>query len=412
MRDVIVFYAWQDDKERRFNRHLIRIALEMAARTLSAETSLSVNVKIDSDTQGVLGWAPVTPNILEKIDSCDFFVPDVTFVAETPAGKQIPNPNVMFESGYAWHAKTYKAMIPVMNIAYGLPDKLPFDMAHLRFPTSYDIKPGAPNAERRKVRASLALELTEKLRAHIVATQPTPPPPAAFSAMSASDGPARFRAPGDALGLRWDPSPHIGGMRQRVALASGAALWLRVMPVHAQNQVWPVHQLREKAIFGGMLNLMPFSDYNISFLRAEDGMGICSLMEPSAVLTGSVAFAFETGEVWGVDTDILAGYCTNIPFFEKEFADRLLAYVRFLRSLGIEPPFRWEAGLTGIKERHGPIAPGQLQIVGFKGPQCLSDIISAHGTYDGQQSPTQALMPLFKAMFEKCGVPRPPHLPQ
>jgi hypothetical protein len=59
----------------------------------------------------------------------DIFIPDVSFVARTEAGKFIPNPNVMTEYGYALHAKPYSAMMPVMNIAFGPPEELPFDMA-------------------------------------------------------------------------------------------------------------------------------------------------------------------------------------------------------------------------------------------------------------------------------------------
>jgi len=55
---------------------------------------------------------------------CDIFVPDVTIVARTEGGKSVPNPNVMYEYGYAWRAKTYVAMIPVMNTAFGLPQEL------------------------------------------------------------------------------------------------------------------------------------------------------------------------------------------------------------------------------------------------------------------------------------------------
>src|SRR5262245_34273986 len=113
MRKITAFYAWQDDTERRFNRHLIRIAIKMAAEKINADPSLGVEIRIDADTEGVPGWAPVTPTILEKIDHCDIFVPDVTFVCRTEAGKLVPNANVMFESGYALRARTYKAMMPI-----------------------------------------------------------------------------------------------------------------------------------------------------------------------------------------------------------------------------------------------------------------------------------------------------------
>jgi hypothetical protein len=98
-----------------------------------------VHVKIDSDTQGVLGHVPVTDTILEKIAACHAFVPDLTFVASTEAAKRVPNPNVKLEYGYALRAKSHSVMIPVMNTAYGSADQLPFDIRHLRHPLQYDL---------------------------------------------------------------------------------------------------------------------------------------------------------------------------------------------------------------------------------------------------------------------------------
>lgn len=151
MKEFVVFYAWQSDRLERLNRFLIRIALNLAAKNISSDPALSVLVRIDADTEGVLGHAPVTETILKKIAACDAFVPDLTFVASTEAGKLIPNPNVMLEYGYALRAKSFSVMIPVMNTAYGPAEKLPFDMGHLRHPLKYDLPPTAKNADRRAI---------------------------------------------------------------------------------------------------------------------------------------------------------------------------------------------------------------------------------------------------------------------
>lgn len=98
MKEFVVFYAWQSDRLERLNRFLIRIALNLAAKNISSDPALSVLVRIDADTEGVLGHAPVTETILKKIAACDAFVPDLTFVASTEAGKLIPNPNVMLDT--------------------------------------------------------------------------------------------------------------------------------------------------------------------------------------------------------------------------------------------------------------------------------------------------------------------------
>ncbi len=71
MRKMTVFYAWQSDTERKLNSDFIDIALREAARRITEDSSLDIEVQIDSDTQGVPGIPPVTDNILKKIASSD-----------------------------------------------------------------------------------------------------------------------------------------------------------------------------------------------------------------------------------------------------------------------------------------------------------------------------------------------------
>src|SRR6266436_4817169 len=164
MNDFVVFYAWQSDRLERMNRHLIRLALNLAAGTISDDPNVGVRVRIDADTEGVLGHVPVTDTILKKIATCDAFVPDLTFVAETDAGKLVCNPNVMLEYGYALHAKSHSVMMPVMNTAYGPAEKLPFDMGHLRHPIKYELPATAKTPDRRNVRKALTEEFERILR--------------------------------------------------------------------------------------------------------------------------------------------------------------------------------------------------------------------------------------------------------
>ena len=81
MRKITAFYAWQSDTPEECNRHFIRIALEDAAKRISADAIMGVDLRIDYDTEGVPGTPPITDTILDKIRECDIFIPDVTFVA-------------------------------------------------------------------------------------------------------------------------------------------------------------------------------------------------------------------------------------------------------------------------------------------------------------------------------------------
>ena len=158
--------------------------------------------------------------------------------------------------------------------------------------------------------------------------------------------------------------------------------------------------------------LLPFIDNSVNYLRAEDGMGIYFSTDDEHQTT-SVAFAFQTGEIWSVDTTLLA-YQKDVPFLEDLYADRFQKYAHLLAGLGLEPPYHWIAGVTGVKDRRFqvPLPPGRAQIMGLRGPQFLSNNILEQGDYDGQQTPTNALLPFFNLIFDKCGVPRPDHLPR
>ena len=169
MKEFVVFYAWQSDTAQRFNRHLIRLALNLAAKNISDDLEVNASVRIDADTEEVLGHVPVAETILKKIGACDAFVPDLTFVARTGAGKAVTNSNVMLEYGYALRAKSHSIMIPVMNVAYGRAEELPFDMGHQRFPLQYKLAETAMKAERVKAAGELTKDFESILRRMIAA---------------------------------------------------------------------------------------------------------------------------------------------------------------------------------------------------------------------------------------------------
>jgi len=55
MKEFVIFYAWQSDRLERFNRRLIRFALNLAAKSISDDPTVGVRVRIDADTEGVWG---------------------------------------------------------------------------------------------------------------------------------------------------------------------------------------------------------------------------------------------------------------------------------------------------------------------------------------------------------------------
>jgi len=132
---------------------------------------------------------------------------------------------------------------------------------------------------------------------------------------------------------------------------------------------------------------------------------------PEALETRSVAFVFQTSEVWAIDTWLLAAAPSDLVIvdIERLFTQRLQEYAAFLTHLGLQPPYHWIAGLIGIKDRRlqRPPPPGQMWFPGWPGSQCLSETVQKEGEYDTQQERSSALIPFFKAIFDACGIPRP-----
>lgn len=145
-----VFYSWQSDTPNGVNRSFIERALEKAITAIGKNTELSpaLRVELDQGIKGVTGSPPIAETILAKIQSCTAFVADLTLVGESlkelvgpgDAPRRFPNPNVLIEYGYALHARTDKAVVAVMNTAYGEPADLPFDLRHKNWPIRYQLK--------------------------------------------------------------------------------------------------------------------------------------------------------------------------------------------------------------------------------------------------------------------------------
>lgn len=136
-----VFYSWQSDIERKYNRNFIKQCLESAIKLLSQELNIKDALRLDHDTKDVKGSPDIVATILEKIEESDIFIGDITFTAKSSSNfKYSPNPNVLIELGYAMKALGTERVINVMNTAFGKPEgNLPFDLAHKRWPIQYEL---------------------------------------------------------------------------------------------------------------------------------------------------------------------------------------------------------------------------------------------------------------------------------
>lgn len=166
---VTIFYSWQSDSASKTNHRFIKEALEVAVNRLVADGHVEEAPRVDHDTQGVHGDPDIFPTILRKIDECDVFIADVTIVATTAEGKNVPNPNVLLELGYAYNAAGTGRIIKIMNDSYGNPKEgLPFDLAHKRWPYTYTLPEDADKQTREKVKESVAKDLADFIRMILV----------------------------------------------------------------------------------------------------------------------------------------------------------------------------------------------------------------------------------------------------
>jgi hypothetical protein len=121
-----IFYAWQAQRPPRANRSLIQSALERAIEALQNEEP---DLELEQDARGTVGASEISATILGKIEACSVFVADVTPVGVLANDRPTPNPNVMFELGFAWRELTEARVILVLNERFGSPEDLPFDIS-------------------------------------------------------------------------------------------------------------------------------------------------------------------------------------------------------------------------------------------------------------------------------------------
>lgn len=414
-----IFFSWQGDTPTGIGRNFLRKALEEACKEIETESSIDEALRdelvVDSDTQGEAGQPPIAETIFKKIDTAAVFIADMTFTATRVDGRPTPNPNVLIEYGWALKSLGHSRVISVMNDAYGEPsaETLPFDLAHVRWPTRFTLQEDALAEQKVDTRRKLVSNLKGAIRASLATITPPPSQPTPiFPKAAPKDGPARFRSANEELGYAEGIGP-----RYKVFLRSGPAMWLRVMPSYPPGKTWTPRELREVGTARGFLQLHSLSkSTSYHFLRAEDGWGTFVATGPideqqKRREASSIAYAFDTGEIWSIDTAFLTQNSNWIPFIESDFNASLSEYANFIKVLGVPPPYHWIAGITGVKgyQLAVPSQAGFMDI-GFDSPLCLSDTIQAEGEYRGGQGLGDTLRPFYSSIFEKSGIKRPSYL--
>ncbi len=290
---VFISYSWDDD----FHKQWV---LELAARL----TENGVEVILDR-------W-----HLKLGMDRLQFMK---NSVAQSDRVLLIGTPNFAVKSSQRKGGVGWEASIITAELADDLSQsKFVPVLRHGEFKTSF------PNWLRSRIGANLNDDpysedefhnLLRELHDEALAPPPIGPKPSLspsarapqgkpFERVTAKDGPARFRKKGEPIGICWGQLPFTTDTRQ-IKLSDGPAMWLRVMPLLDPGKTSPATDLKRNGTQDGSW-LLPFFGSDYRSVRAGDGYGLYSSFDPKKETAYTVAFAFEHGEVWSVDTHLLS----------------------------------------------------------------------------------------------------------
>jgi DNA-binding protein len=152
-RKMKIFYSWQSDLPQ--NHNYIMDCLNAAIKDVG-------NFEIETATRNTKGAVDIAVSILQKIDESDLFLADISIVNPTVADeRKTPNPNVMYELGYAVKSKGHEPIILLANTTERSSEVWPFDIRNRRIILKEF------NIENKK-------KLTQELKAILAAHEQTP----------------------------------------------------------------------------------------------------------------------------------------------------------------------------------------------------------------------------------------------
>jgi hypothetical protein len=345
-----IFYSWQSDTPREIGKDLIRDALDDAVAQVSADLDLqeAERPEVDQDTQGTLGAPAIAETILAKIEAADLVVVDVTLTGRVTVGgtigeKAFINSNVAIELGAALGSHGDEVLLQVMNTHFGSKDYLPFDLRHRRFPTAFDLAPGADKAAREKARRNLAKTFAEILALYIKAKSPPAP---VFERTSCNANPAVYWKEGEVLVDRRGA--------QLTAPTNLPMVYLRLSPTEpippfSGVQIADFSLTQVRPLISEAAGHSPCrNDHGMIYFvkkEAEDDE------LPDLLVWSQV---FRNREIWGVNVLQLHSSSSSqrrisMNYLERDLIDGLQEYLRRADSFGYGPLVQFEAGLTYVR---------------------------------------------------------------
>ena len=358
MATVRVFYAWSSDNDHRVCRGFIFEALNKACKQITAELEEAGRpVELDHDTKGATGSPAITETIEKKIKECDVFVADLTptYVQNREDGpaRIVPNPNVMYELGYAYRSVGSDRIIAVLNTAFAagarkderliVDGALPFNLWHRSFPDCYELYEGANKPTLRKEREQLAKQLFNNIK-----------PIAELATI--------------VVGPKYEPHRPIEG-RVATFLKNGEVLLNHRSKIAWRDELQQIYvryipkadvRLTNLALEGAFKlersGIPPHSTDTGNYGLNKYGFVTCGVkaLPDDVIIARDMLQFFKSGEVWGVfgkflknDPDHHVSWLAEDLF---TWAAAQIAY--FADAADLRGPGRFVFGITGIEGRH------------------------------------------------------------
>lgn len=143
-----IFYSWQCDSDKKFNRNFIENCLSNAINRINKV--IDYTLILDKNTIGESGFPDIVNVILNKIDMAIGFVADITPIVCLKE-KYLSNSNVMLELGYALSSLSDERVILICNTSKCRLNDLPFDLGLKRIVSyEYDEESDANKAKNQK----------------------------------------------------------------------------------------------------------------------------------------------------------------------------------------------------------------------------------------------------------------------
>lgn len=192
-KQIVIFYSWQSDLPNLSNRQAIKEALRTAQTSVEKTLNhLQISITLDEATRNLPGSPNIPKEIMNKIEAADIFVADVSIInSDTHDKRKHPNPNVVFELGYAVAHLGWNRVIMLFNTKFGEMRDLPFDFDRHRA-SPYMLDQNSKNSDNNKL-----VELLNTAIQSIITANPNRP------AIIKSISPKELQRARDIENIKW-----------------------------------------------------------------------------------------------------------------------------------------------------------------------------------------------------------------